>query len=70
MNILAVSDIVGKSGVEKLKLELPKIIEEHKIDFTIVNGENAADGMGMSTFFKLFSLAPLIIISSIYFPPF
>ncbi len=54
MNILAVGDIVGKSGVEKLKLELPKIIEEHKIDFTIVNGENAADGMGLNEkFYKM-----------------
>ena len=52
MNILAVGDIVGKGGVEKLKLELPKIIEEYKIDFVIVNGENAADGMGLTE--KLF----------------
>ena len=37
MKILAVGDIVGKSGVEKLKIELPKIIEENKIDFVIVN---------------------------------
>lgn len=48
MNILAVGDIVGKSGVDKLKTELPKIVEENKIDFVIVNGENAADGMGLT----------------------
>ena len=48
MNILAVGDIVGKSGVEKLKQELPKIVEENNIDFVIVNGENAADGMGLT----------------------
>jgi len=48
MNILAVGDIVGKSGVDKLRAELPKIVEENKIDFVIVNGENAADGMGLT----------------------
>lgn len=48
MNILAVGDIVGKSGVTKLKECLPIIKEENNIDFTIVNGENAADGMGLT----------------------
>lgn len=48
MNILAVGDIVGKSGVDKLKIELPKIVKENNIDFVIVNGENAADGMGLT----------------------
>lgn len=48
MKILAVGDIVGKDGLNKLKLELPKIIEEKQIDFVIVNGENAADGMGIT----------------------
>lgn len=48
MNILAVGDIVGKSGVDKLKMELPKIVKENNIDFVIVNGENAADGMGLT----------------------
>lgn len=48
MNILAVGDIVGRTGINKLKENLPKIIEENNIDFTIVNGENAADGMGLT----------------------
>ena len=48
MNILAVGDIVGKGGVDKLKIELPKLKEEYKIDFVIVNGENSADGMGLT----------------------
>lgn len=48
MNILAVGDIVGYIGVEKLKKELPKIKEDYNIDFAIVNGENAADGMGIT----------------------
>lgn len=48
MNILAVGDIVGNIGVKKLQEELPNIKKEYNIDFTIVNGENAADGMGIT----------------------
>ena len=48
MRVLAVGDIVGKTGLNKLKEVLPKIISENKIDFVIVNGENAADGMGLT----------------------
>ncbi len=48
MKILAVGDIVGKVGLQKLKDTLPKLIEENNIDFVVVNGENAADGMGIT----------------------
>ena len=48
MNILTVGDIVGRTGIEELKIYLPKIVSENKIDFVIVNGENAADGMGLT----------------------
>ena len=42
MKILFLGDIVGVSGCEAVKKFLPKKIEENKIDFVIVNGENAA----------------------------
>ena len=48
MNILAVGDIVGTSGVNKLKQELQGLKQEYNIDFVIVNGENAASGMGIN----------------------
>ena len=48
MNILAVGDIVGNLGVNKLKSELQNIKNEYNIDFCIVNGENAAEGMGIT----------------------
>ena len=48
MKILAVGDIVGRTGLQKLKEVLPKVIKEKNIDFVIVNGENAADGMGIT----------------------
>ena len=47
MNILIVGDIVGKSGVLKLQNCLKEIIPTEKIDFTIVNGENSANGKGI-----------------------
>lgn len=48
MKILAVGDLVGNSGVKKLKTVLSKLREEEKIDFVIVNGENAAEGSGIT----------------------
>ena len=39
MKILAVGDLVGKSGYNKMKEILPNIIKENNIDFIIVNGE-------------------------------
>ena len=45
MKILAVGDIVGNSGVKKLKETLNEIKESKKIDFVIVNGENAGEGI-------------------------
>ncbi|MDC1212384.1 TIGR00282 family metallophosphoesterase [Pelagibacteraceae bacterium] len=49
MNLLILGDVMGASGRDALKNRLPKIITEHKIDFVIVNGENAADdGRGIT----------------------
>lgn len=48
MKILVVGDVVGKAGINKLKECLPNIIKDNNIDFVIVNGENAADGMGLT----------------------
>lgn len=53
MKILAVGDIVGESGLNKLKEVLPKIKQNENIDFIIVNGENVAGGMGITQ--KLFN---------------
>ena len=48
MKILAVGDLVGETGLEKLKHDLPSLQEIENIDFTIVNGENVGGGMGMT----------------------
>ncbi len=47
MNVLIVGDVVGRSGLDKLKEVLNKTIEENEIDFCIVNGENSANGKGL-----------------------
>ncbi len=49
MNILILGDIVGIPGRKALSQNLNMIIQNKKIDFTIVNGENAADdGKGIT----------------------
>ena len=48
MRILAIGDIVGLSGVKKVKEVLPILRKEKNIDFVIINAENAADGMGLT----------------------
>ena len=49
MKILILGDVMGPSGRKAINNNLPKIISEQTIDFTIVNGENAADdGKGIT----------------------
>jgi|TARA_B110001450_G_C17560587_1_gene456595 hypothetical protein len=49
MKLLILGDVMGVSGRDALKNKLPKVIKENKIDFVIVNGENAADdGRGIT----------------------
>ena len=48
MKVLAVGDLVGENGLQKLKKELPLIQEAEHIDFTIVNAENVGGGMGIT----------------------
>jgi metallophosphoesterase (TIGR00282 family) len=51
MNIVRaamIGDVVGEPGLKTLEDRLPGIIRDHAVDFTVVNGENAADGFGMT----------------------
>lgn len=43
VNILAVGDVVGKSGLDFLKMHLGSIIKMKSVSFTVVNGENASN---------------------------
>ncbi len=49
MNILILGDVMGPSGVKAIKKNLPDIIKKKKIDFVVLNGENAGDkGVGIT----------------------
>ena len=48
MNILVIGDVVGVSGCEFLKEKLPKIKIDYEVDLTIANGENSAEGNGVT----------------------
>ena len=64
MNILIIGDIVGVSGVNKVKEILPKFKKDNNIDFVVANGENSADGMGItSKIFKELLLAGVDVIT-------
>jgi len=43
-----IGDVVGHTGLETLEAYLPALIQEHNISFVTVNGENAAEGYGMT----------------------
>lgn len=48
MKILVIGDIIGNSGVNKIKETIPNFKKENNIDFIIANAENSADGMGIT----------------------
>ncbi len=66
MKILILGDLMGNSGQKALQENLNKIIKDKNIDFTILNGENAAeDGKGITKNIanKLFDLGVDVITS-------
>ena len=64
MNILILGDIVGPSGREAVIKKLPDLIKKKKLDFVIVNGENAADsGVGITKkILKIFLMLGLMLL--------
>jgi metallophosphoesterase (TIGR00282 family) len=43
-----IGDVVGDPGLKALEDILPRIIKDNAVDFAVVNGENSADGFGMT----------------------
>jgi len=43
-----IGDIVGSQGLETLEARLPALIKEHNLNLVTVNGENAAEGFGIT----------------------
>jgi metallophosphoesterase (TIGR00282 family) len=48
VRLLLVGDVMGKAGLLAARRLLPRVIAERSVDFTIVNGENVAGGVGIT----------------------
>jgi metallophosphoesterase (TIGR00282 family) len=48
IKILFIGDVVGGIGKRTLLALLPRLRERHDVQFVVVNGENAAGGMGIT----------------------
>jgi metallophosphoesterase (TIGR00282 family) len=48
LRILFVGDVVGRSGRTAVSELLPGMIRDFRLDFVVVNGENAAGGFGIT----------------------
>ncbi|HNQ43893.1 MAG TPA: YmdB family metallophosphoesterase, partial [Candidatus Cloacimonadota bacterium] len=48
MIILFFGDVYGKPGRLILQQHLPALREEFNVDFCVINGENLADGKGLT----------------------
>lgn len=48
VKLLFIGDVIGKPGREALSRELHRIVDRHRVDLTIANGENSAGGFGLT----------------------
>jgi len=48
MKILFLGDVMGRAGRQAVVDHLPRLRKEWRLDFVVVNGENATGGMGLS----------------------
>ena len=48
MKLLFLGDVMGRAGRAAITEHLPRLREDWKLDFVVVNGENASNGMGLS----------------------
>ncbi|MFQ1700114.1 TIGR00282 family metallophosphoesterase [Loktanella agnita] len=48
MKILFLGDVMGRAGRAAITADLPRLRAEWRLDFVVVNGENATSGMGLS----------------------
>ena len=48
MRLLFLGDVVGRAGRDAIAERLPGLIERHRFDFVVVNGENASHGRGLT----------------------
>ena len=48
MRILFLGDVMGRAGRAAVTEDLPRLRAEWRLDFVVVNGENASNGMGLT----------------------
>ncbi len=48
MRVLFIGDVIGKPGRRVLERLLPRLIDQHRVDYVIVNVENSAGGFGVT----------------------
>ena len=48
MRLLFVGDIIGKPGRQVLRRHLPRLVDEQRADYVVVNVENLAGGFGVT----------------------
>jgi metallophosphoesterase (TIGR00282 family) len=48
LTLLVIGDVVGKPGRRAVQVLLPRLREQHRADFVVVNSENSAGGIGVS----------------------
>ncbi|MEM6886852.1 MAG: TIGR00282 family metallophosphoesterase [Pseudomonadota bacterium] len=48
MKILFLGDVMGRAGRQAITENLPRLCHDWKLDFVVVNGENATSGAGLS----------------------
>src|SRR5262245_30704542 len=48
MRALLIGDVNGRPGRRMVQTALPRLIVEHRVDLTVANIENAADGFGIT----------------------
>lgn len=48
MNLLFLGDVVGSHGCRFVSSKISELKQQYKIDVTVVNGENSADGNGIT----------------------
>ncbi|MCA8883386.1 MAG: YmdB family metallophosphoesterase, partial [Rhodobacteraceae bacterium] len=48
MRLLFLGDVMGRAGRTAVQEHLPRLRSDWRIDFVVVNGENATSGAGLS----------------------
>ena len=48
MKVMMCGDVVGRSGRDVIKKQIPLLRDKEQIDFVILNGENSANGFGIT----------------------